>query len=219
MCAWVLAVCVVCASRAESYILISEVLADPPSGISGDANRDGIVSSSQDEFVELYNHSVLAVDLKGWSIADALKERHVFASESWIGPWSTVVVFGGSQEVLTDPFWFTASTGGLGINNTADSIRLYDQAGSLVDEFQFGPEGGMDVSLVRTNPLYDSTIKLSEGKPFSPGETHYEPSMAVAEPSSLLLFLMAGGWAGLSRARKAFGNNLRIVIRSATKDK
>ncbi len=203
MCAWVLAVCLVCTARAEAYVLISEVLADPPSGISGDANGDGIVSSSQDEFVELYNHSAFAVDLQGWSIADALKERHVFAPESLIEPWSTVVVFGGSQAVFSDPFWFTASTGGLGINNTADSIKLYDEGDALVDEFQFGPEGGFDVSLVRINPAYDSEIQQSQGKPFSPGEAPYAPSMAVAEPSSLFLFLMAGGWAGLSRVRKA----------------
>lgn len=35
---------------------INEFLADPPDGPAGDANGDGITSSSQDEFIEVINH-------------------------------------------------------------------------------------------------------------------------------------------------------------------
>ena len=36
-----------------STVLINEVLADPPDGLAGDANHDGVRSSAEDEFVEL----------------------------------------------------------------------------------------------------------------------------------------------------------------------
>ncbi len=196
VCAWV-GVCLSLASPVESYILISEVLADPPSGAVGDANGDGVVSSSGDEFVELYNASGETVFLEGWSIADALKERHVFRAGSLIEPWATVLVFGGAEVPFVDPFWYTASTGGLGLNNSGDAVRLYDANGALIDEFKFGPEGGMDVSLFRREPVYASQITPSAaGIPFSPGKTDYEVSMAVPEPSSFFLFLTGLGWAG-----------------------
>ena len=42
--------------RAQSPIFINEILADPDA-TNGDANGDGVVSSTQDEFVELVNVS------------------------------------------------------------------------------------------------------------------------------------------------------------------
>ena len=39
----------------ETVVVINEVLADPPSGDRGDANRDGIQNTYGDEFVEILN--------------------------------------------------------------------------------------------------------------------------------------------------------------------
>src|SRR5207253_643028 len=36
-------------------VIINEVLADPPDGIAGDANHDGVRDGTDDEFVELVN--------------------------------------------------------------------------------------------------------------------------------------------------------------------
>ena len=52
--------------RAGAVLLINEVLADPPALI-GDANRDGTISATQDEFVELVNTGSDPVPL-GWSV-------------------------------------------------------------------------------------------------------------------------------------------------------
>ena len=44
-----------------SQAYISEVLADPPPGLGGDANGEGKRDSYQDEFVELFNGGERAV--------------------------------------------------------------------------------------------------------------------------------------------------------------
>jgi hypothetical protein len=201
VCAWAVSALFLMAAPAESFVLISEVLADPPS-IGGDANQDGIISSSGDEFVELYNVSEDQVDLAGWSIHDALAERHVFGAGSIIGPWSTVVVFGGSPALFAAPSWYKASNGGLNLNNTGDIARLYDPQKTLIDEFRFGAEGGRDVSLIRVSPRYDAKVTVSLGEAFSPGRTDYPLSMAVPEPATWSLFIMAFSLAG-GRLRKS----------------
>jgi len=47
-------------------IVINEILADPPDGAAGDANRDGVRDSSQDEFVEFVNTTTRDLDLSGY---------------------------------------------------------------------------------------------------------------------------------------------------------
>src|SRR2546425_13163869 len=50
-------------------IFINEVLADPPDGVAGDANHDGVRDGTQDEFVELVNGTVTDyLNLSGWAI-------------------------------------------------------------------------------------------------------------------------------------------------------
>ena len=54
-----------CARELNASVIINEFLADPGRGIIGDSNQDG-VSSSTDEFVELFNAGDNDVDLSGW---------------------------------------------------------------------------------------------------------------------------------------------------------
>jgi hypothetical protein len=42
-------------TETQAAVVIDEVLADPPSGDTGDANRDGARKTYEDEFIELYN--------------------------------------------------------------------------------------------------------------------------------------------------------------------
>lgn len=88
-------------------VLINEVLADPPgsrfSDTIGDANRDGIRDSYQDEFVEIVNVSSDTVDIGGWVIDDddTIGGRFVFPDETRIAPREYVVLFGGSDSPST----------------------------------------------------------------------------------------------------------------------
>src|SRR5262245_38769263 len=61
-------------ASAQSPVFINEILADP----DGDANGDGVVSGTQDEFVELVNVSGSFLDISGWTLSDASGVRHTF---------------------------------------------------------------------------------------------------------------------------------------------
>src|SRR3989338_10229504 len=65
----VLGVCLVVPRNAEAVILINEVLADP-SALIGDANGDGVISTTQDEFVELVNTGADPTPLASWTLWD-----------------------------------------------------------------------------------------------------------------------------------------------------
>ena len=47
-----------------SGFIINEVLYDPPSGLPGDANNDGVRDPNEDEFVEFVNMSDSCIDPK-----------------------------------------------------------------------------------------------------------------------------------------------------------
>ena len=53
----------------HSAVVISEIHADPDA-TSGDANGDGNISSTQDEFIELVNTSYADVDISSWTLSD-----------------------------------------------------------------------------------------------------------------------------------------------------
>jgi uncharacterized protein (TIGR03437 family) len=84
-------------------IVINEVLADPPDGLAGDANRDGVRDSADDEFVELVNSTGRNIDLSNYELAsrsltatnDTL--RHRFASGTILKPGTAIVIFGGGS--------------------------------------------------------------------------------------------------------------------------
>ena len=195
-------------TRAEALILINEVLADPPA-IGGDANGDGIVSATQDEFVELVNTAAAPVSLAGWSFADLVSTRHTFAPSSTIPAFGFFVIFGGGA-----PQGFAnaaiASSGTLSLNNTGDTLTLRDQASQLVETFVYGAEGGMDVSLTRFPDALGPFVKHTtvSVRPFSPGQgvdsrsTLPLPSSdpVFPEPSSLLL--LGSGMFRLSLLRR-----------------
>lgn len=51
-------------------VIITEILANVPAGMEGDANADGVRDAAGDEFVELYNDSDSPVSLRGWTISN-----------------------------------------------------------------------------------------------------------------------------------------------------
>ena len=160
----------------DAFIVINEFLADPSSvDLLGDANGDGINSSSQDEFVEFVNAGTQSVDISLWSLADALKARHYFDPGTIMAPGEYLVVFGGGIPALEGVRAQVASTGTLGLNNTGDEIFLYDDLGNLKDYYQYGREGNLDQSLVRSPEItgedcvLHSSVLEGDGSLFSPG--------------------------------------------------
>ncbi len=168
------AVVIAAAVNAQAFIVINEVLADPPAGLAGDANNDGVGSTTQDEFIELYNNDASNVDVSGWSIKDAVQARHIFALNSIIPAKSFLVVFGGGAPNLPGVNWKLASTGTLSLNNTNETVGLYNQSNALIDQIIYAGEGNHDQSLVRSPEgsgafILHTAATGANGKKYSPG--------------------------------------------------
>ncbi|HEU5239489.1 MAG TPA: lamin tail domain-containing protein, partial [Pyrinomonadaceae bacterium] len=122
-------------------ILINEILADPPGAtpadLNGDANHDGVRSSTDDEFVELVNSTSDDIDISGYRLLtrsstaanDSL--RHTFAAGTILAARTAVVVFGGGAPNPADPVFggalvLKASSGALSLSNTGGIVTLQD---------------------------------------------------------------------------------------------
>ncbi len=166
----------VCPPPPSTDWVINEILADPDATL-GDANGDGVVNTTQDEFVEIFNNSGDAKDISGWTINDGFGLRHTFPSGTTVQPFCSVVVFAGGSPSGTfgGSLIQTASSGQLGLNNGGDTVTLYD-GGTPVVSYGYGSEGGNNQSLTRDpdisgpEPLvFHSTATGSGGALFSPG--------------------------------------------------
>jgi uncharacterized protein (TIGR03437 family) len=88
----------------QREIVINEILADPPDGIAGDANHDGMRDSSHDEFVELVNTTARDLDISGYELqsrgssssTDVL--RHRFALGTVFPAGTAIVVFAADRK-------------------------------------------------------------------------------------------------------------------------
>jgi hypothetical protein len=124
-------------------LVINEYLADPPDDLTGDANGDGIRSSSQDEFVEIVNRTSEPLDISGYKLSDSETVRHLFSAGTTIPPFEAAIVFGGGTpkgafgNAADNGLVFAASSGGLSLNNGGDSIKFEDAQGQLIQEIKF----------------------------------------------------------------------------------
>jgi len=120
-------------------VVLNEILADVPPddpathAVEGDANRDGLRNSVDDEFIELFNPSQSPVDISGIVIADATARRFTFPQGTILEARAPLVVFGGGTPPRADPAFggssiFTAAS--LGLNDAGDSVSLKLPSGS-----------------------------------------------------------------------------------------
>jgi uncharacterized protein YjdB len=178
-------------------IVINEVLADPPVGAAGDANHDGVRSSSQDEFVELVNATTHDIDISGYRIrtsglSGAGTVRHVFATGTIFPAGAAIVVFGGANVATFNPndpafggaMVLTASTAGLSLVNSGGVVTLEDTTGTIVNLLAYGGSSGLDgqanQSITRSPDVtgdfaLHQSASGSNGRSFSPG-THVDGS-------------------------------------------
>jgi hypothetical protein len=120
-------------------ICINEILPDPNSN-SDNFDTDGNgAANHEDEFVELYNLSGVAIDISGWELWDAgigqwfTFDGAVNSGTTILQPNAYALVVGGVQEggslpTMTNPDSraFDAGRSGGTINNTGDNVVLYN---------------------------------------------------------------------------------------------
>ena len=169
---------------ARRDVLINEFLADPPDGIAGDANRDGVRDSGDDEFIELVNTTTRDIDISAYRIftrgtgSDTL--RHVFAAGTILRSCSAMVVFGGGNSSFNpnDPEFggalvVRASSGGLSLVNSGGVITLQDQAPAIVNLVPYGNNADNNQALTRSPDITGSFAQhlIASGgvRAFSPG--------------------------------------------------
>ncbi len=143
---------------AEAVVVINEVLADPPSGDRGDANRDGIQNTYGDEFVEILNTGSDTIAIGGWQLSDrkpGSKGPFTFPENTRIDPGEYIVLFGGGDttkiksEFEGKVFVDDGKIGG-GLSNSGDVVFLINPAlHDTIARAEWGKEGGKDQSIVR----------------------------------------------------------------------
>jgi len=140
-------------SEAEQQVAITEFLANPTSKTTAahynplhrETPSGSNVLSVEDEFIEIANLGQADVDLDGWSISDAVALRSNFYEGDILAKRGAVIVYGGrssgSEPVLGEGILAlpaTEGTGGLGLNNSGDTITLRNADGHVIDRIKFG---------------------------------------------------------------------------------
>jgi len=98
------------------------------------ANPDGV--DKNEEYVEVANLGNAAADLSGWAIGDAVSAtRHVFPAGTTLAPHAALVVYSGPSTTANR---IVASSAQLAINNDAETMRLRNAQGVIVDQVSFG---------------------------------------------------------------------------------
>jgi hypothetical protein len=178
-------------------LILNEILADVPPddpasrAVEGDANRDGVRSSDDDEFIEILNYSQAPVDISGLVVADANARRFTFPAGASLAAGSPLVIYGGGAPPRDDAAFGGASiytAASLGLNDAGDTVSLklpFGDAEITIDSQSYGtatagaPPAPVDQSLTRApDAALDSTggdfnahsqVSNAATRAFSPG--------------------------------------------------
>jgi hypothetical protein len=132
---------------AEQHVMIGEFLANA-SGNADDPHFNPLQRTvngpedydprSDDEYIELVNIGTDSVELGGWSIEDAVQQRHRFFNSFLLAPGSAMIVYGGPlngfEPGISVPFIpASADAFGFGANNGGDTFLVRNADGRLVE--------------------------------------------------------------------------------------
>ncbi|MEO0643778.1 MAG: lamin tail domain-containing protein, partial [Pseudomonadota bacterium] len=171
-------------------IVINEILYDPATDLTGDANGDGTRDASEDEFIEIVNTGAGPIDISGFTLSDDDGGDFAFPSGTILAAGQAAVLFGGGTPLGNvgdgNPnsnfggalVFVDDGNIGSGLSNSGDLIELRDDTGTVVDSVGYGSAGsvtgGSDQSITRdpdaTGGFVDhSAATGSGGALFSPG--------------------------------------------------
>jgi hypothetical protein len=131
-----------------SNFILNEVLYDPPSGIAGDANNDGVRDPNEDEFVEFVNLSDSCINLSGCKIFDTENfndttsaANHQFPENTFLSSGKSLIVFGGGTPngLFGNALVFVSSNVVMNLNNSGDVMTLTDSLNNIILTFDVEP--------------------------------------------------------------------------------
>lgn len=157
-------------------LIFNEILYDPPPGINGDANGDGVRQPQEDEFIEFFNSNP-DLDISGYTISDLDGVRHVFPPGTIVPSKGSVVVFGGGSPTgsFGGSIVQTASTGLLSLNRGGDVITVRDNQGQVLAIFDINDFFDRPAASYSRNPDVNGEFELhpnipaANGALYSPG--------------------------------------------------
>lgn len=157
-------------------LIINEILADPGT-TDGDANNDGTIDYSDDEFIELYNVGTQPLDISGYTMEDGYTTRHTFPAQTTIGSGEFFILFGGGSVDNFNGNSQVSSSGSLGLNNGGDDVIIKNTAGVVVVTVTYS--GANDQSICRdpdfTGEFVGHLSHSTNARVFSPGLTNDTP--------------------------------------------
>lgn len=163
-------------------------LADPDR-TTGDANGDGFIDTSEDEFIELVNIDSVDLDISGFTLSDNTGVRHTFPANTIVEAGKVITVFGGGKPTGISGIAQVASSSSIILTNNGDNVIIKDGSGTELVRLSYGSEGSDNQSIAR-NPDYTgalvkhSTIGTNPVN-FSPGRLNADNT---ALPVELLYF-------------------------------
>jgi len=137
-------------SPLQGSVLLNEILIDGT--VDEDANDDGDIDGTEDEFVELVNVSATSVDLSGFLVVETdhlAVPRHTFPPGSSLPAGEALVLFGGGAPSAALEATANASfavvnaadpafSNGLNLDDSGDVLRLLDAEYQEVFNFAYG---------------------------------------------------------------------------------
>ncbi len=167
--------CLLLTSSLNAQLLINEINADVGLGLAGDANRDGIRSARDDEFIELFNNTETTINLSGYFIEVSDEIKHQFSEDVLLPAKSALVVFGGGEPAgnFGSSYIVTSSKGGLSLENSGTAVSLKNRDSIIVDSLTY-PGQNIDASWTRSPDIHGhlvahNLVKDAFNAPYSPG--------------------------------------------------
>lgn len=202
-------------TEAEQQVYIGEFLANA-SGTADDPHFNPLQRAingpedydprSDDEYIELVNAGTETVELGGWSIEDAVQQRHRFFNSFMLQPRSAMIVYGGPLngfepgiDVPNIPA--SADAFGFGANNGGDTLIVRNADGHIVErvvytEFHTSPIGSstrfptLNHGFVRQDWVTD--LLVSPGTWYN-GDSYSDPAPVLGGPADVSASLNESG--------------------------
>lgn len=127
--------CLMASPPVAGELKITEVLSDPPSGMDGDANNDGIRNAYEDEFIEFINTTDHALDLANVHVF--VGEQYRFGFEEFcLQPRDAVILFSRGSPAMPGHLNVLTTETRLSLSNSGGTVHILHNE-FVLDTFTF----------------------------------------------------------------------------------